>query len=270
MFVLRLRMTRQRRKSSWCGLLPPLPCRSNQCGGANVCRQRQCAECCCVQGMEQVCKMMGAGTSGSQAMVDCDQIPYLPEITFNIAGKDFPLSGKDYILKVPSESECFRSLEDCAVLFIQACMLAAYMPVLLRPRRLVRCNRKTLLGSMIADTSSAFRSRQEGRRCASAASWGWTSLQAPSGSWEMCSSAATTLCLTMARSGLVLPQLWTLRSDASNTLVLHGASGVQALRQCKRDVPVPVVCGRAYRKASRGLAERTSLAQGVIRDAFCI
>lgn len=50
--------------------------------------------------MEQVCKMMGGGASGSQAMIDCSQIPHLPDITFNIAGKDFPLSGKDYILKV--------------------------------------------------------------------------------------------------------------------------------------------------------------------------
>jgi hypothetical protein len=54
-----------------------------------------------LQGMEQVCKMMGGGSTSGQAMLDCAQIPHLPEITFNIAGRGFPLSGEDYVLKVP-------------------------------------------------------------------------------------------------------------------------------------------------------------------------
>lgn len=55
------------------------------------------------------------------------------------------------------------------------------------------------------------RSRQEVRRCASAGSWAWTSLQALSGFWEMCSLGATILSLTMATSVLDSPQLWILR-----------------------------------------------------------
>lgn len=59
-----------------------------------------CGNCCRVQGMEQVCKLMGGGSASSQAMIDCDKIPSLPQISFNIAGKDFFLSGEDYVLKV--------------------------------------------------------------------------------------------------------------------------------------------------------------------------
>lgn len=178
--------------------------------------------------------MMGAGTSGSQAMVDCDQIPFMPEVTFNIAGKDFPLSGKDYILKVFFARPCC-----CVVVYCNV------DPVCVRIRGVVACVRLLIMPCRFhalrswnvhwqpsfANTQLCSRSRQEDKRCASVASWGWTSLQAHSGSWEMCSLAATTPCLTMARSGLVSPQPWTLRTDASSTALRDRDSWAQIRRQ---------------------------------------
>jgi len=35
-----------------------------------------------------------------QGMIDCDQIPKLPVINFTFGGNDYPLEGKDYVLKI--------------------------------------------------------------------------------------------------------------------------------------------------------------------------
>ena len=37
--------------------------------------------------------------SSSQALVECEQISEMPDVTFTIAGKDFTLSAEDYVLQ---------------------------------------------------------------------------------------------------------------------------------------------------------------------------
>ena len=37
----------------------------------------------------------------SQAVVDCDKLSQLPDVSFTIAGKEFGLTPEQYILKVP-------------------------------------------------------------------------------------------------------------------------------------------------------------------------
>merc|ERR1719235_3020490 len=36
-------------------------------------------------------------------MIDCSQVPSLPDLTVTLAGKDFKLSGKDYTLQVQNQ-----------------------------------------------------------------------------------------------------------------------------------------------------------------------
>ena len=37
--------------------------------------------------------------ASSQALVECEQIPEMPDVTFTIAGKDFTLTAEDYVLQ---------------------------------------------------------------------------------------------------------------------------------------------------------------------------
>ena len=37
--------------------------------------------------------------SSSQALVECEQISEMPDVTFTIAGKDFTLTAEDYVLQ---------------------------------------------------------------------------------------------------------------------------------------------------------------------------
>ena len=50
----------------------------------------------------------------SQAVVDCDKISQLPDISFTIAGKEFGLTPEQYILKVGSSATNFSMQETCA------------------------------------------------------------------------------------------------------------------------------------------------------------
>lgn len=52
-----------------------------------------------LNGMCEHLSMYGQG----EAIVDCARIPELPDVTFTIAGKEFVLTGKDYVLKVKSQ-----------------------------------------------------------------------------------------------------------------------------------------------------------------------
>jgi hypothetical protein len=62
-----------------------------------------------VQGAEEICELAGAGSGGMQ-FIDCDKIDGLPEVLFHIAGRQFKLTGKDYVLQVPSpHSPCFAT-----------------------------------------------------------------------------------------------------------------------------------------------------------------
>jgi hypothetical protein len=46
-----------------------------------------------------MCELAGPGSGGVQ-LIDCDKIDQLPEVVFHIAGKEFKLTGKDYVLQV--------------------------------------------------------------------------------------------------------------------------------------------------------------------------
>eukprot|EP00747_Dinoflagellata_sp_TGD_P182811 gnl/TRDRNA2_/TRDRNA2_37230_c0_seq1.p1 gnl/TRDRNA2_/TRDRNA2_37230_c0~~gnl/TRDRNA2_/TRDRNA2_37230_c0_seq1.p1 ORF type:complete len:455 (+),score=134.69 gnl/TRDRNA2_/TRDRNA2_37230_c0_seq1:159-1367(+) len=49
-------------------------------------------------------KKVGAtSVAGKEFMIDCSQVPSLPDLTVTLDGKDFKLSGKDYILQVQSQ-----------------------------------------------------------------------------------------------------------------------------------------------------------------------
>lgn len=39
-------------------------------------------------------------------MINCDKIPSLPAITFNIGGQSYTLTGEQYVLKVSSVFYC--------------------------------------------------------------------------------------------------------------------------------------------------------------------
>jgi len=59
------------------------------------------------ENLETICDTLSFLAS-SQAVVDCDKIPHMPNVTFTIAGKDFVLTPEDYVLQVGAagESEC--------------------------------------------------------------------------------------------------------------------------------------------------------------------
>jgi saccharopepsin len=57
-----------------------------------------------MQGAEKMCELTGGGQTGGQALIDCSNIPTLPDITFRIGGRDFALSGEDYVLKVRKQA----------------------------------------------------------------------------------------------------------------------------------------------------------------------
>ena len=51
--------------------------------------------------LEAACDTLGFLAS-SQAVVDCDQIPTMPDVSFTISGQDFSLTPEQYVLKVGS------------------------------------------------------------------------------------------------------------------------------------------------------------------------
>jgi phytepsin len=52
-----------------------------------------------IQGLDTACETLSIG-SGGQAMVDCDKIPDMPDVTFVIGGRDFVLTPEQYVLKI--------------------------------------------------------------------------------------------------------------------------------------------------------------------------
>jgi hypothetical protein len=62
-----------------------------------------------VQGAEEICELAGAGSGGGMQFIDCDKIDGLPEVLFHIAGRQFKLTGQDYVLQVPSPHPCFAT-----------------------------------------------------------------------------------------------------------------------------------------------------------------
>jgi phytepsin len=59
------------------------------------------------ENLERVCDTLSFLAS-SQAVVDCEKIPSMPNVTFTIEGKDFTLTPSDYVLQVGAggQSEC--------------------------------------------------------------------------------------------------------------------------------------------------------------------
>eukprot|EP00891_Asterochloris_glomerata_P005499 jgi/Astpho2/5499/Aster-07834 len=53
--------------------------------------------------LEGLCELLSFGSS--QAVVDCDRIDSMPDISFTIAGKEFPLTPRDYVLRVEAGGE---------------------------------------------------------------------------------------------------------------------------------------------------------------------
>lgn len=62
------------------------------------------------ENLENICNTLSFLAS-SQAVVDCDKIPTMPNVTFTIGDKDFTLTPKDYVLQVgvPPRSSTQRS-----------------------------------------------------------------------------------------------------------------------------------------------------------------
>eukprot|EP00892_Ulva_mutabilis_P007609 jgi/Ulvmu1/521/UM001_0529.1 len=57
------------------------------------------------KGLEKLCELIGRGAGSGEAFIDCDKISSLPDITFKIGGKDFPLSPEEYVLKVTASGQ---------------------------------------------------------------------------------------------------------------------------------------------------------------------
>jgi phytepsin len=59
------------------------------------------------ENLETICDTLSFLAS-SQAVVDCDKIPHMPNVTFTIAEKDFVLTPEDYVLQVGAagQTEC--------------------------------------------------------------------------------------------------------------------------------------------------------------------
>lgn len=52
-----------------------------------------------IHGLDTACETLSIG-SGGQAMVDCEKIPDMPDVTFVIGGRDFVLTPEQYVLKI--------------------------------------------------------------------------------------------------------------------------------------------------------------------------
>lgn len=61
--------------------------------------------------VQKINEMIGATSMGGNYIVQCEDIPKLPQITFKLGGKDFTLEGKDYVLAV-STANLFNSFSD--------------------------------------------------------------------------------------------------------------------------------------------------------------
>lgn len=129
-------------------------------------------------------------------MVNCDKVPSLPVITFNIGGKPFSLTGEQYILKVQDMLLTSRGQQSrllCDVIkseTVQLCFIgrvfvaSPFLTLSLLPNRSLRLERPYV----------------------SVVSWAWTSLPLPGpcGSWETCSSVHTTQSSTGRTTGWAL------------------------------------------------------------------
>lgn len=67
------------------------------------------------ENLETICDTLSFLAS-SQAVVDCDKIPHMPNVTFTIEGKAFVLTPEDYVLQVtiPDSGNSFPGKQmDC-------------------------------------------------------------------------------------------------------------------------------------------------------------